>query len=80
MFFSFMYRKYIVAFIVCPIVFYIPRFFEIRSFMNVHAYNETIDCGAMFLNDPGYHLMFLKDNQGQGFLKIFDQGTLAYEN
>ena len=68
------------AFIVCPIVFYIPRFFEIRSFMKVYAYNETIDCSAVFLNELGHQLMFLKDNQSQSFLKILNQGTLQYEN
>ena len=75
-----MYRKYIVAFIVCPIVFYIPRFFEIRSFVKVYAYNETIDCSALFLNEPSHQLMFLKDNQSQSFLKVLNRGTLQYEN
>ena len=79
-YFSFMYRKYIVAFIVCPIVFYIPRFFEIRSFVKVYAYNETIDCSALFLNEPSHQLMFLKDNQSQSFLKVLNRGTLQYEN
>ena len=68
------------AFIVCPIVFYIPRFFEIRSFMKVYAYNETIDCSALFLNEPRHQLMFLKDNQSQSFLKVLNRGTLQYEN
>ena len=68
------------AFIVCPVVFYIPRFFEIRSFMKVYAYNETIDCSAVFLNEPGHQLMLLKDNQSQSFLKILNQGKLQFEN
>ena len=68
------------AFIVCPIVFYIPRFFEIRSFMKVYAYNETIDCSAVVLNELEHQLTFLKDNQSQSFLKILNQGTLKYEN
>ena len=68
------------AFIVCPIVFYIPRFFEIRSFVKVYAYNETIDCSALFLNEPSHQLMFLKDNQSQSFLKVLNRGTLQYEN
>ena len=68
------------AFIVCPIVFYIPRFFEIRSFVKVYAYNETIDCSVLFLNEPRHQLMFLKDNQSQSFLKVLNRGTLQYEN
>ena len=68
------------AFIVCPIVFYIPRFFEIRSFIKVYAYNVTIDCSELFLNEPGHQLMFLKDNQSQSFLKVLNQGKLQFVN
>merc|ERR1719510_361462 len=54
--------KYITAFIVCPIVFYLPKFFEIRSFVATYEYNETMDCSSMFLHNSGYRFMIINED------------------
>ena len=75
-FFIFVYRKYITAFIICPIVFYLPKFFEIRSFVATYEYNETMDCSSMFLHDSGYRFMIINEDNLRS-LKVLSHGKLS---
>ena len=59
----FVFRKYIVAFVTCPIIFYIPKFFEVRSFVPSH--NATLNCTNMFMSDMGVKLSFVKTNEAK---------------
>ena len=67
------YRKYIFAFIVCPIVFYVPRFFEIRSYDAVYSYNQTLNCSSMFLPGSGFHFNII-NNKSSNYLALSVDG------
>ena len=41
------YRYYVIAVIVCPIIFYLPKFFELRTVYSSISFDVTVDCSLV---------------------------------
>lgn len=44
---TFSSRIYVAGFVVCPVLFYLPKFFEIRTVTGLMTFNQTIDCSSL---------------------------------
>jgi hypothetical protein len=45
----------VVGIVICPMLFYIPKFFELRTVFTTYSFNVTIDCAVLFGPPNGYN-------------------------
>lgn len=49
---AFHHRLYVAGFVICPVLFYLPKFFEIRTTSMVHTRIHTLNCSNLRLFTP----------------------------
>ena len=47
-----MHRYYVIGIVICPMIFYIPKFFELRTDYQSVSLNVAVDCEELLFSVP----------------------------